>query len=457
MASHEHFVGRTWELDGLGADFIGSSGGDEVTPVAVITVLGGMGKTALVAEALAMWESRFEWVLLYQAKPNALGFEATLRDIDLRLREELGRYHDHVKARPADAIYRDANAEFTGPQRFERLTRNLARAMRDEPILLVLDNFETNLKPQPESASAGGEPIWACQDPAWTACLAVLANSLAGSPSRVLLTCRRPLAALTDGASYRVRLGPLPAAEAALFLRVHPALSGMVFGTDAEEEKLARRLLNASRFHPLLMDRLGRLAEDPARRTQLLEALESLETRKDFSRLPALFATRRDDPEELAYLDDALATSLDQLIDAASPDARRLLWIVAVANDPVALGLLRGVWSGESREQQQLRQLKQLMDNLHQLPPELQAQLSCRSVPRTSAPEGHWLTNHDTRRTHRRTRSRCPHAGPCASPRTRPADRTTAGGGASRAGRDREARARTHGGTESTRPWTRTP
>ena len=90
MAGHEHFVGRTWELAGLGADFIGSSGGAEVKPVAVITGLGGMGKTALIAEALALWESRFDWVLLYQAKPNALGFDATLRDIHLKLNGELG-------------------------------------------------------------------------------------------------------------------------------------------------------------------------------------------------------------------------------------------------------------------------------------------------------------------------------------------------------------------------------
>src|SRR5262245_6891086 len=56
-AGHEHFVGRTWELAELGADFIGSSSGTEVNPVALITGLGGMGKTALTAEALALWES----------------------------------------------------------------------------------------------------------------------------------------------------------------------------------------------------------------------------------------------------------------------------------------------------------------------------------------------------------------------------------------------------------------
>src|SRR5207249_4247158 len=118
-AGHEHFVGRTWELTGLGADFIGSSTGAEVKPVALITGLGGMGKTTLAAEALALWESRFEWVLLYQAKPNALGFDTTLRDIHMKLNAELGRYHEHVKSRHADAIFRAADADFTGPERLE--------------------------------------------------------------------------------------------------------------------------------------------------------------------------------------------------------------------------------------------------------------------------------------------------------------------------------------------------
>ena len=246
-AAHEHFVGRTWELAGLGSDFIGARMGDETQPVAAITGLGGMGKTALVAESLALWESRFNWVLLYQAKPNALGFDATLRDIDLKLRGELGTYHDHVKQRPADAVYRDDTAEFTGPERLKRLTKNLVRALQDEAILLVLDNFESNLKPQPDNSgeptasavgsdatdsseaghstsSAAGDsthtadavgspvlsamsstafvgsslPVWSCQDPAWDDCLRTLARELRGTRSRVLITCRRPLAALTN-------------------------------------------------------------------------------------------------------------------------------------------------------------------------------------------------------------------------------------------------------------------
>lgn len=343
--SHEHFIGRTWELAGLGADFIGSSTGAEVKPVAVITGLGGMGKTALVAEALALWETRFDWVLLYQAKPNPLGFDATLRDIDLKLRGELGRYHDHVKARPADAIYRDASAEFTSPARLERLTRNLIRALQDEAILLVLDNFESNLKLQAEPSPVAGQPVWVCQDPAWDERLKALASELVGSRSRVLITCRKPLAALASGAGYPVLLGLLPATEAALYLREHPALRRMVFGTDEKEKRLAQRLLEASRFHPLLMDRLARLAADAKLQPQLLQALDTLEKTKDFAQLPSLFASTPGDTKELDYLNDALAASLDQLIRDASPDARRLLWMIAVANEPLTLGLLNSVWS----------------------------------------------------------------------------------------------------------------
>ncbi len=194
-----------------------------------------MGKTALAAEALSLWESRFEWVLLYQAKPNALVFNATLRDIHMKLNGELGRYHEHVQSHPADAIFRAADAQFTGPERLKRLMRNLVRAMRDEPILLVLDNFETNLKPQAEPSPESGEPRWSCQDPAWDRCLTMLLTELVGTSSRVLITCRRPLAALDDTPSHRVLLGPLSAGEAALYLRQHKRLSHMIFNSDEAE------------------------------------------------------------------------------------------------------------------------------------------------------------------------------------------------------------------------------
>lgn len=369
QSSHEHFVGRTWELAGLGADFIGARASAKVTPVAVITGLGGMGKTALVAEALSLWEKQFEWVLLYQAKPTALGFEATLRDIHIKLMGELGRYHDYVKSRPADAIYRDADGSFTGPERLSRLTRNLLRALKDEPILIVLDNFETNLKSQAENTAA------ICQDPDWDRCLELLAKELPGASSRVLVTSRRPLAALT---SNPVLLGPLPAPEAALYLRAHPHLSRMMFGGDTDEQTLARRLLSASRFHPLLMDRLATLAAAPLR-GQLLQALQTLEQTKDFTQLPALFATLAGDVKELAYLEDALAASLDQLIRGASPEARLVLWIVAVANDPVAQEHIASVWSGEPWEKQNQRKMKSDLARLHELPLDHQSYL--KSMP----------------------------------------------------------------------------
>jgi hypothetical protein len=79
---------------------------------------------------------------------------------------------------------------------------------------------------------------------------------------------------------------------------------------------------------------------------------------------PSLFAVEPGDAKELAYLDDALATSLDQLIRDSSPDARRLLWIIAVANQPESIGLVKRVWGGESHEQDQLRQIKRTLDML---------------------------------------------------------------------------------------------
>jgi hypothetical protein len=160
--THAHFVGRTWELAALEREFFGVDPQAKTKPVASIVGIGGMGKTALAAEALDLWGRPFKHVLLYQAKPNELRIEDWLRDIDLKLREEQGRYFRHVQRHTGDAVYLPPRDDFKGEHRYERLVRNLVQALKDEAILIVLDNFETNLKEHPQPG--GGEPAYACKD-----------------------------------------------------------------------------------------------------------------------------------------------------------------------------------------------------------------------------------------------------------------------------------------------------
>jgi hypothetical protein len=77
-----------------------------------------------------------EFVRMYAARPGETG----------RTAEQWGR---RMASRG-----RRGRARVRGERRLQRLRENLQRAMRDEAILLVLDNFETNLKEKPEGASS---------------------------------------------------------------------------------------------------------------------------------------------------------------------------------------------------------------------------------------------------------------------------------------------------------------
>ena len=382
FAAQDNFVGRTWELAALGSEFIDLNSSQAV---AQITGLGGMGKTTLAAEIIDIWKTRFTWVLLFQAKPNELSLDSFLSDLHLYLDSELGVYHDHVKANPQDSIYRAPTDSFKQAQRQKRLADNLLLAMQNDAILLVLDNFETNLKPQ---AEPGGK-LWATKDPDWDQFLRRLVQGLAQEPtrSRLLITCRRPLAVLAEQPCHWLQLGPLPAAEARLYLHQHPALSKMLYGNDDAEKILAQRVLNASRFHPLLMDRLARLCTSPAsnsasrqtNRQALLQALQTLEHSHDYSKLPQLFASQPakqgDATLELAYLQDALEQSIDELIYHAGDAAARVLWRVALANEAITFGLLETVWRGINPKLARLHQVKAMLANIDQQPPEIAEQL----------------------------------------------------------------------------------
>jgi tetratricopeptide (TPR) repeat protein len=124
------------------------------------------------------------------------------------------------------------------------------------------------------------------------------------------------------------------------------------------------------------MDRLAKLAASARLRPQLLAALDTLEKTHHYAKLPALFATNPGDATELAYLDDALASSLTQLIRDLGADARCLLWLIAMANQPESLELVQGVWMGEDGlRQAQLQEIKGMLAILPQLPAEAQAKL----------------------------------------------------------------------------------
>lgn len=385
--AHPYFIGRTRELSKLNSDFFDNRNASKNPAVLLLTGLGGMGKTALVAELLSLWQNRFAAVLLYQGKPNALSFEACLQDIHLKLLENRPAYQAHLQAHPDDAVYCAAPVALDGQSWREQRVAALIRAMRAEPILLLFDNFESNLQATSVASSLGAlsaddseldtKTQWTCADPAWDGGLLLLAKELKGSPSKVIITSRQPPALLVQSTKlcHHILLGPLAANEAALYLREHPALSQMVMGGSADNQALAFRLLNASRFHPLLMDRFARLA-NLQNNQALRDLLATLEAGKNFNLLPSLFLSEKGKRSalELAYLADALQLSIDHLLDKVSSDARRLLWLIALARQPVPSSMLASVWCGkESQYRQILRKINKMLLVLPHLPAEKQA------------------------------------------------------------------------------------
>src|SRR6185436_20002229 len=202
---------------------------------------------------------------------------------------------------------------------------------------LVLDNFETHLE------RVAGTDGYACEDPEWDRLLRHLAEGLPGSGSRLVVTSRHRLAAFAEPEGVlRLLLGPLPMAEAKLFLQGSEALRRLAFGDEAGR-KLALRLLEVSRGHPLILTKLGSLAGD---REALAQALHDLDT-QGLDRLPDvfaphLFAAERD--RERRYLEDVAIGAVNLLLHRALPDARRLLWVVTLAAEPVSEVLIQEVW-----------------------------------------------------------------------------------------------------------------
>ena len=338
------FIGRGAELTPLNLRWRGAG----APAVALIQGMAGMGKTALAAEAIHLWFSRFDYVFAFQAK-SELTLDEFYRQMDFKLNNASATYREKCESSPFDKVFLETGSHLKGEARYDKMRQNLIEALRDEDILLVLDNFETNLA----AAQAQGCP---CKDPRWDALLRELCRELPDTRSRRLLTSRLMPAALRTQQTSEVcetsevfsevlwlRLGPLPQSELGLYITSHPKLAALFF-VDDDGRELARRLLDISRGHPLIMNRLAAFADQ---REKLRDTLNAL-AQTGWERLPELFAaakSARERDAERQYLEDAATGSIDLLIARLTPAARRLLWTLTQANEPTPAFVLEDVWN----------------------------------------------------------------------------------------------------------------
>lgn len=329
------FVGRGAELTRLADEWLPR----HKPAIALVQGLAGLGKTAIAAEAIHLWHPRFDWVLAFQAKPMALALEEFYRRLDARLTLESTTLREKCENSRNVRIYLEPGKPLSGAARYERMRNNLVEALRDERILLILDNFETNLE------SINGHTGYACQDPEWDRLLVELAERLPETGSRVLITSRHRLVALATDKTVWILLGPLPIGETGLYIRSHPELRKLYYADEAGRV-LVLRLIEVSRGHPLILDYLSRLVPDRHALSQALDRLQS----KGLQTLPDLFVPIKSDSDrerEWTYLEDAMISSVDYLIRrVSSQDVRRLLWIVTLSSEPVREDIVASVWSG---------------------------------------------------------------------------------------------------------------
>ncbi|MGA1867756.1 MAG: CHAT domain-containing protein [bacterium] len=340
------FVGRSAPLTRLNTSWLTEQG----PAIALVQGLAGLGKTMLAAEAIHLWHPRFDYVLIFQAKPHALHIDEFYRGLDKKLTLESTVYRETCANNPFHKIYLEPTKDLTGNDRYQQMHNNLINALRSEAILVVVDNFENNLE------DISHDHCYACDDPQWDIVLKALAEALPNMRSRLLVTSRHLPAVLSDATkALWIPLGPLPIGEASIYVRSHPKLSRLLHGGN-EHLTLIKRLLDISRGHPLILDRLGSLADQP---DALEEALEKLK-KEGVQELPNLFAqdiSESDRRREYEYLEDVAICSIDLLIRRCTPDARRLLWIITLANEPNTEEMIEGVWSGRS--------LSPLLQELH--------------------------------------------------------------------------------------------
>jgi tetratricopeptide (TPR) repeat protein len=329
----ELFVGRADELRDLRRRVFGEEADQSVS---LLWGVGGLGKTALAAEAIHLWHADFDFTL--GARPPAAGQPLSL---DGWLQEV--NYHVMTSLRERGYRIWDEQGDLARDRWLESRLDELVRFLNRHRMLLVIDNFEPNLRREGE----GGRVRYVCADPDWERTLTRLAADLAPGLSCLLVTSRRAPDELSRLNVLSIPVGPLDQGEWWVFARVADNFRRLILGSD-ENRRLLARALSVARGHPLILKALEQLAADPP---ELARRLDEFEARGErYAGMGDLLTTARTAEEraqEMAYFEDIAAHSVRALIEDRSPAARRLLRVVTLALESVHDDLIEQIWEDE--------------------------------------------------------------------------------------------------------------
>ncbi|MEE6260917.1 CHAT domain-containing protein [Plantactinospora sonchi] len=316
----ERFVGRTPALIAASGALAPRSGRTAV----LFLGMAGAGKTSCALELAYQHRDRFQRLAWWQAPSQPDEFSQALSSLAYAVESQLGIPMVHAVGSETE---------------LRRYLPGLRTLLRDNALLLVLDNLETLLS----EARTWRDPNWA-----------LLVETLLGHGglSRVVLTSRVVPAGL-DGADRLLTLPThaLTLAESVLLARELPHLGQLLHEEPvpdrsaaevAADRDLARRVLDVMQGHPKLLELADAAAADPADLEARLAATEAAGRDTPTS---AFFSTGTSALDGAEYVDLLGAWTRSVLADLPAP-ARTLAELLALMEDDDRWShVVQSVWS----------------------------------------------------------------------------------------------------------------